>query len=121
MRKPARYFVVACFLLPMFSLLNAADHKPSPAPSLNKADPEFVRWSVQSGLSNTQKKKACSEAYPEPEAAKYWTECQSGEYSRCGGPDDCACSEDDDRLIWYHCKEGSFAVCEDDNTCKDGS
>jgi hypothetical protein len=24
-------------------------------------------------------------------------------------------------LIWYHCNEGSFAVCEDDNTCKDSS
>ena len=42
-------------------------------------------------------------------------------FPRCGGPDDCACSESDDRLIWYHCKEGSYAVCEDDNTCEEGS
>jgi hypothetical protein len=121
MPESVRYLLVVCFLAPVFSMLIAAEHKPSPAPSLDNADPGSVRWNIQSGLPSTQKKKACSEAYPVPEAAKRWTECNSGEYSRCGGPDDCVCSDDDDRLIWYHCKEGSFAICEDDNTCKDSS
>jgi hypothetical protein len=121
MPKVVRYFLVVGFLALVFSLLHAAEHKPSPPPLLDNGDPGSVHLNIQTGLPNTQKKKACSEAYPMPEAAKRWTECHSGEYSRCGGPDDCVCSDDDDRLIWYHCNEGSFAVCEDDNTCKDSS
>ena len=119
MRKWAWYLVAACVIAPALSFLNAADHKPASVPPSNNVP--FVRWNVQDGPANIQKKKACTEVYPQPDASKHWTDCQSGEYSRCGGPDDCACGEDDDRLIWYHCKEGSFAICEDDNTCKDGS
>jgi|SRR5580704_16309300 hypothetical protein len=76
---------------------------------------------VQSNPPGSNNKKSCSEVYPVPEASKHWTGCKQGQYSQCGGPDDCACQDGDDRLIWYDCKEGSYALCEDDNTCKDSS
>ena len=56
-----------------------------------------------------------------PEAAKHWTGCKNGQFSQCGGPDDCSCNDSDDRLVWYDCKEGSYALCEDDNDCTDSS
>jgi hypothetical protein len=86
------------------------------------ADIDSIPWSsIQGGPANRPARKTCSEVYPVPEAAKHWTSCQSAEYSACGGPEECACTESDDRLIWYHCKEGSYPICEDDNTCEDGS
>lgn len=68
---------------------------------------------------NAGARKTCSEVYPMPEAAKHWTDCKSGQFSQCGGPDDCTCNDADDRLVWYECKEGSYARCEDDHTCVD--
>jgi hypothetical protein len=99
--------------------LPAADHVQQLA-SLDKADIGFVRDGLRLARSNVPNKKACSEVYPVPEAEKHWSQCEGGEFSQCGGPDQCACKLDE-RLTWYHCKEGSYALCEDDNTCADGS
>jgi hypothetical protein len=99
--------------------LPAADHD-QPLNSLDRADIGFIRHGLRPARSKAPDKKVCSEVYPVPEAAKHWSQCEGGEYSECGGPDQCACKVDE-RLIWYHCKEGSYAVCEDDNTCVDGS
>jgi len=114
-----RVSLLVVFTLGLVCFLEASS---GPAAPFLKNDPDAIRWqSAQSGQVHPGGKKDCSAVYPVPEAAKHWTGCQSGEYSQCGGPADCACTDDDDRLTWYHCKEGSYAVCEDDNTCKEGS
>lgn len=121
MFKRASLLILVEFVAAAF--LTTATDKAQPLLLIDKTDPGFVRGG---GLQRVQagafpNKKSCSEVYPVPEAAKHWTECKSGQYSECGGPNDCACKDSDDRLTWYQCKEGSFAICEDDNTCKDGS
>lgn len=100
----------------------AAGHSELLAP-LGKGNSDFIRGNLlQAGPSfPVPHKKSCSEVYPVPEASKHWSGCKQGQHSECGGPDDCACQDEDDRLIWYDCKEGSYALCEDDNTCKDSS
>jgi hypothetical protein len=88
---------------------------------LDQADRNLVRWngtrSVASGAATG--KKSCAEVYPVPEAAKNWTQCKTGQFSQCGGPEECTCPDKDDRLIFHDCKEGSYAICEDDHTCLD--
>ena len=121
MIKHALFLILVELFVAAF-LTTAADKARSTMP-IEKADPDFAH---QSGLQRVQagaalKKKSCSEVYPVPDSAKHWTECKSGQFSECGGPNDCACKDPDDRLTWYDCKEGSFAVCQDDNTCRDSS
>jgi hypothetical protein len=72
---------------------------------------------VQSGRSSH--KRSCSQVYPIPEATQHWTDCKAGQFSQCGGPEDCACDDPKERLVWHDCKEGSYARCEDDDTCVD--
>ena len=87
----------------------------------DKLDPSFVfgrgQHRVQSGAAPS--KKSCADLYPIPEAAKGWTDCQAGQFSQCGGPEECTCNDPRDRLVWHECKQGSYARCEDDNTCED--
>ncbi|HSY63719.1 MAG TPA: hypothetical protein VK829_03925 [Terriglobales bacterium] len=112
-------FVILCSA----SRLPMAAGQAEPAAFLGKGNAAFMRENrLQGAAPNpSASKKSCSEVYPTPEAAKHWTDCKQGQYSQCGGPDDCGCQDGDDRLIWYDCKEGSYALCEDDNTCKDSS
>ena len=104
-------------MIGMVTVTAAKDRWENPA-ALDRTDvlSTFTRHSqpVASGA-----RKTCSQVYPIPEAAKHWTNCQSGQFSQCGGPDDCTCNDADDRLVWYECKEGSYARCEDDHTCVD--
>ena len=67
---------------------------------------------------SSSEKKSCSEVFPLPEAAKHWTQCEEGEYSGCGGPPQCACKSDE-RLFSIQCKEGSYFICKDNDTCAD--
>ncbi len=114
--------VIAAIFLVVGIVLSTAASGASPHSEFGPDSLDSIRWRpVQSGGAIPAGKKDCAAAYPTPEAAKHWTGCKSGEYSQCGGPPDCACSDDDDRLVWYHCKEGSYAICEDDNSCKEGS
>jgi hypothetical protein len=121
MLKPTLF--VWTLLLGSSAFVVGDGRQPIVAVEVQQGDIDSTRWDgVQSSPDKRPaRKKTCSEQYPVPEAAKHWTGCQSGEYSQCGGPDECACAESDDRLIWYHCKEGSYPICEDDNTCTDGS
>jgi hypothetical protein len=103
------------------SLVLAGDGKQPSTEPLPWGNLDTLHWSKTSGQAGQTSKKACSVVYPVPQAAKNWTGCKSGEYSECGGPQDCTCGESDDRLIVYHCNEGSYSVCEDDNSCTEGS
>ncbi len=68
---------------------------------------------------NKRSKKSCSEVFPLPGVQKPTSQCEEVESSDCGGPPDCAC-EIDERLVRIQCKEGSYALCvEDDKTCID--
>ena len=105
---------VACLLATTLSLPAAAR---GPIPQLDRFDPAFASWNGMHPVQTAR--KSCAEVYPTPEAAKHWTDCRSGQFSQCGGPDDCTCNDPDDRLVWYECKQGSYARCEDDHTCVD--
>jgi hypothetical protein len=102
----------------LFAVSGLASAAGPPGPLLDKSDPSMIRWRLVP--ASAPRRKLCSEVYPLPEAAKHWTDCHSGEYSRCGGPAECSCAEADDKLVWYHCKEGDYARCEDDALCRAG-
>jgi hypothetical protein len=115
-------------LILLFSLLllgtgssSVARTGPRSAVLWDRTDRGFNLWNGPGAPQSTPapSSKSCSEVYPIPEAAKHWTDCKAGQFSRCGGPEECTCNDPGDRLVWYECKQGSYAHCEDDHTCAD--
>jgi len=111
--------LIATVLFGMSVFCAAQQHWQNPS-LLDKSDiASSFGTSAPNVLREVAARKSCSDVYPMPEAAKHWTDCKSGQFSQCGGPNDCTCNDPDDRLVWYECKEGSYARCEDDHTCVD--
>jgi hypothetical protein len=65
---------------------------------------------------------ACKDKYPLPDGWEDWpsSSCTVGYRSACGGPPQCSC-EPNQRLLDYHCPQGTYSLCDDEegkNGCR---
>jgi hypothetical protein len=87
-------------------------HNPSLAfsPShLDERDLHLPQTFFKSGFAADQR-RACDKVYPLPDGYENWSDCERGEFTECGGPQQCACIPEQ-RLVTFRCKQGTYNQC----------